>query len=268
MKRTLTVGGESVSQVDQEGLQLRKNGASSWTIQTLLIDGARAWNVSQKTMILFWALPFLVAASGVVAAILGKPAYKWLTQEDGFAENMQVLFWALSFVLSLIVTYRQWRRGNKTIAFLYSFLCFGLFFLIGEEVSWGQRIFGWATPKELQAINKQEETNIHNIYGVGATFKWVHVVIGAYGTFMPILLLRAKALARYRDKLSALVPHISFLPYFLLPLAWRLYVNLFKPPRRFTFVVDEYSEVIELILAIGFFFFMIFQLKQLKHEKA
>ena len=37
-------------------------------------------------------------------------------------------------------------------------LCFG------EEISWGQRIFGWGTPSVFKALNSQHETSIHNIW--------------------------------------------------------------------------------------------------------
>jgi len=39
----------------------------------------------------------------------------------------------------------------------------GCVFFTGEELSWGQHLFGWATPESLLAINDQGETNLHNI---------------------------------------------------------------------------------------------------------
>jgi hypothetical protein len=36
-------------------------------------------------------------------------------------------------------------------------------YIAGEELSWGQQFFHWATPESLQDINDQNETNIHNI---------------------------------------------------------------------------------------------------------
>jgi hypothetical protein len=36
-------------------------------------------------------------------------------------------------------------------------------YFAGEEVSWGQHLFGWQTPEVLQAVNRQSETNLHNI---------------------------------------------------------------------------------------------------------
>lgn len=39
----------------------------------------------------------------------------------------------------------------------------GCVYFAGEELSWGQHIFGWGTPAYLEAVNDQEETNLHNI---------------------------------------------------------------------------------------------------------
>ena len=35
--------------------------------------------------------------------------------------------------------------------------------VLGEEISWGQRIFGFATPEGLAAVNYQREFNFHNL---------------------------------------------------------------------------------------------------------
>jgi len=34
----------------------------------------------------------------------------------------------------------------------------------GEEISWGQRIFGFQTPELLHELNAQQEFNIHNLW--------------------------------------------------------------------------------------------------------
>lgn len=39
-----------------------------------------------------------------------------------------------------------------------------LFFVgAGEEISWGQRMFGFVTPEAISQVNKQEEFNLHNL---------------------------------------------------------------------------------------------------------
>jgi formate hydrogenlyase subunit 3/multisubunit Na+/H+ antiporter MnhD subunit len=243
---------------------------SGWSVKNILAAGARAWNFSpRQTTFISLIVPALVMLAGAATALMGKEVYKWFTGEDGAAENLQVLFFALAFVLCFPVIARLWKAGAqarqaKLFAAMYLVLSLGLFFIIGEELSWGQRIFGWETSEELKAINKQEETNIHNIEGIGDKIKWLHVVMGAYGTILPLIFLRAQISARPLDAVSLLVPHFTLLPYFLSTLLWRLQANLWKPPKRLYFVITEYSEVMELVLAIAFFVFLLFQFRNLK----
>ena len=44
----------------------------------------------------------------------------------------------------------------------YLILAALFFFITGEEISWGQRIFGWGTPDWMES-NVQKETTIHNL---------------------------------------------------------------------------------------------------------
>ncbi len=249
---------------------VQKTGRASlsWSAKYLLADAAKAWNVSQRTILAMWAVPFIVALSAAATALISKDLYKWFTDEDRFAENMQVVFYSLALVLSLITTRRLWRGGDRWMTLAYLSATFGLFFLIGEELSWGQRIFGWQPPPWFGASNKQEETNIHNIYGVGATFKWIQLLVGAYGAILPFVVLRSTRLARYRETLSMLVPHYTLILYFLPLFIWRVFRNLMEVPEKYYFVVEQYNEVMELILAMGLFLFMLFQLRALRAKKA
>ncbi len=233
-------------------------GSKPWSLTSLLDDGAKIWNNSWLSLILICSVPFIVALTGIITALIGKDAYKWFTGEDRFAENLQVLFWTITCILGLLVAWNIFKEGERLIGSLYVFLCIGIFFLIGEELSWGQRIFGWITPESMSVINKQNETNIHTIYGVDSAFKWIHLIIGAYGTFLPILLVSSKKLSRFRPQLSKLIPHYTLIPYFFLPFIWRIYRNFFGQPKKYYFAIAEYAEVMELILSIAFVFFMIF----------
>lgn len=40
-------------------------------------------------------------------------------------------------------------------------------FLLGEEISWGQHVFGWPTADWLARINAEGETNLHNLATIG-----------------------------------------------------------------------------------------------------
>ena len=240
---------------------------SFWlSLKNLLDDAVKDWRLPRGMILAIVAIPFIVAFSGIVAALFGKESYKWFTGEDGIAETLQVIFYCLSLILSLMVLCHQRRAGNRLIVLLYVCLSCGLLFLVGEELSWGQRIIGWMTPEALQSINKQGETNLHNIHGVGQTFKWMQLLVGAYGTVLPILLLQYTAFALPKRLISATVPHYSLVPYFLLLFIWRIFRNAVDVPERYYFVVSEYNEVMELVLSMGFLLFLIYQLRRLKDQ--
>jgi hypothetical protein len=52
---------------------------------------------------------------------------------------------------------RRWLRGWLVL------VTFGCIYIAGEELSWGQHLFGWSTPDYIGTLNDQKETNIHNI---------------------------------------------------------------------------------------------------------
>ena len=242
---------------------------SAGATKSLLADGAQAWGTSPAIVTIIVLLPFLICLCGVAAALMGKEAYKAFTGEDRIAENIQVILWVVSFVFSFNVVQNQIRRGKYSFAALYVLLCAGIFFIIGEEISWGQRLLGWETPEKLKMMNKQNETNIHNIHGIGDAIKWLHLVVGAYGTFLPLIVWRYRGrLESFRTEISMLVPHYTMLPYFFIPFLWRIYRNLFEVPKQYYFAVSEYSEVMELIIAFAFTFFLVFQYRQMTRTMA
>lgn len=253
-----------MKQYSQGGVSLggsRHSGSSGG----LLVEGARAWGFSSTAHVLMlWSIPVIIVLGAVVAALLGKPAYKWYTGEDQFAEVMQVLFYTTALIFSVLVIKELWQRDEKAIAGLYMIVLFGLTFLIGEELSWGQRIFGWETSEEFKEINKQDETNLHNVYGIGSTFKWVQMLIGAYGAILPVLLLKLPVLRNNDEFFSFVIPHFTLIPFFLPLFLWRFYRNVFDPPKDFYFVISEFNEVMEFVLAVGMALFMIFQYRRLK----
>ncbi len=90
-------------------------------------------------------------------------------REDGFYEWATAAFFLTAGVLCLSMFLRSrnpdrpFPLGSKRNGF-HALL--GLFFILCflEEVSWGQRIFGWQTPDVLMDWNKQKEANLHNLW--------------------------------------------------------------------------------------------------------
>src|SRR3989337_1463479 len=208
-------------------------------IRRILADAANAWRLSQRAIVAIVILPFVIALSGVIAAILGKGVYKWYIQEDGPVEDLQVLFWALASIFCILTIRKLWQSGDQWIALLYIGVFIFILFTIGEEISWGQRIFGWVTPSNLEELNRQGETNLHNLRGLEKLLRLAQLLIGAYGTFMPLVALHPSFLRHHRKLIPMIIPHYSLIPYFFLLFAWRVIHNLTPLTKSHPYAADE-----------------------------
>lgn len=97
----------------------------------------------------------------------------WWAQEDGPFEYATALIYGVCSVLFAVMARRGNFPRNSNYRLGQAILitgAFGCFFIMGEEISWGQRIFGWDTPQSWAAINYQQETTLHNLDWVYATF--------------------------------------------------------------------------------------------------
>jgi hypothetical protein len=110
---------------------------------------------------------FLISLSGVLYEPLDTITAKIANRDyngEGFIELIEAFCWALTFVVFLnlfIATRKMKGKTFRTTWFLV--LAMFAFVAFGEEISWGQHIFGFSTPESFQEINKQKETNLHNL---------------------------------------------------------------------------------------------------------
>ncbi len=218
-----------------------------------------------------WPHVGIVAAilgGGAFCALLGEEAYWWYTGEDRFAETLQVIFFtaAVFHVIRARAVLRE--RGEVQFARLYLVTALAFVFLIGEEISWGQRIFGWGTPEGLARINRQDETTIHNIEGLHQAVKWALLLIGLYGTALPLWARRSEWAARHRWYVDLLVPPLRHIPYFLSLFVWRIYRNLFPLPEQRAYAIVQVNEILELVMAVALFLFFRHVNGSLRREKA
>jgi hypothetical protein len=69
-------------------------------------------------------------------------AYRALEREDGVLENLQALV-LLGCVLAAGAAARSLFRHRMALwSAIYALATIGFFWLMGEEISWGQRVFG------------------------------------------------------------------------------------------------------------------------------
>jgi hypothetical protein len=126
-------------------------------------------------------LPF-VGVIGIVLARAHKPLFRFLTDEDSLLEWIQFAGFAAASIVALVCAWRFRKTGRPLLALVYLAFGVGCFFIAGEEIGWGQRIFGYGTPERLEEINEQKEVTVHNIDVVQQFTNGVNLLAGFYGS--------------------------------------------------------------------------------------
>lgn len=123
----------------------------------------------------------------------------------------------------------------------------------GEEVSWGQRILGFAGPEELVTGNRQGEFNIHNhivLEELIGRHGWraISVLIFMTGVVLP-LLTQTAAVRRLFQVTGLPVAPLAYLPLFV---ASYLFAKLMFEAGHLNKPAEELRE---LLFAAGMFAF-------------
>lgn len=111
--------------------------------------------INRYTLQIVFVLSFFLVSYGVYFLLERETAIQ-LSLEDGLFETLT----ALSFLGAVYFFFRSyWITKNLYFALLVVIFFFGA----GEEISWGQRYFGFDTPAAVKERNIQKEFNLHNI---------------------------------------------------------------------------------------------------------
>lgn len=177
----------------------------------------------------FWFPLAGLAALGIVFGI-HRPWFYTVQQEDYPIEWSQFALCLFSSLIFGLTAARLAIRGHRGLAVLLLLTALGSLALTGEEISWGQRVFGLVTPGELADVNHQAEMNVHNI-DVGipseALFKFFAFAMGLGGAALA-LLARRPGTPLYRTTWRLVAPPLLAIPGFLGMALYRVFI-LFLP---------------------------------------
>ncbi len=145
-----------------------------------------------------------------------------LDREDSIIEYAQSSFFFAAGIFSFLAfTVVRKLNVKKTLRNVWLALlllsAIVLMVLAGEEISWGQRIFGISTPEELKAINQQDETTLHNVSFI---FKYVYdayLLMGIYGILSWVVFyipLRIRGI-KISEYLRPVLSRWYLIPYFV-----------------------------------------------------
>jgi hypothetical protein len=177
---------------------------------------------------------------GVLLALASRreELYRFLVREDSVLEWAQAVAYCLAVVAGIVGGPRLWRSGERIAAVLVLFLAAAALMSAGEELAWGQRLFGFGTP-ELFAQNRQGEVTVHNDSRLEGPFRVALLLAGLYGVVASLVMHGRTPLAPPR----ALIGFFGIVAlYFSLRLVFL---------RHPTYVEAKYSEWPEFCLAFA-----------------
>lgn len=198
----------------------------------------------------FWAQGLACAFSVVAVLVyLTYPAeFVGLCDEDGAVENLT----ALCFLAAGIAFLYPMRKSDfrPICTFGLGAMCIGA---AGEEISWGQRIFGIKTPEALREVNVQHELNFHNLQWLQGHYRlFMLVFLLAFCLFFPATIRYSERLRRYASWSRFPVFPLNAVPAILLGIAFMavprlLHIENFR----------DLDEVGELLVSFGFLVYAI-----------
>ena len=112
-----------------------------------------------------WLKRGLPAAIFLYPAILINPSWNWeahFYREYGLIETLSNILLLAALIFAVQAAIASTALLQRSWAIL---LGFGCFLFLGEEMSWGQHYIQWTPPETWAEINRQNETNLHNLKG-------------------------------------------------------------------------------------------------------
>ena len=164
-------------------------------------DASRSLSSPAKWIVALATLVWLIA---LALWAVDTDALRSFAREDGFIEYLGAACYLVAGagLMALAVA----RPQGKLVL---GVLGLGLFGVGGEEISWGQRIFGFGTPGTLESRNVQGETSLHNIEALHGPMWWIGLLVSAsVFVLWPLLRPRVGFLRSLGDRFDAPVPSL------------------------------------------------------------
>ena len=199
--------------------------------------------------------PVFVIAFFVLLRIGDERMYYFLLYEDHPIEVLSAFLYFCATVMAGLTASRLLARGNRWIGGGYVLLTLAMFFIFGEEISWGQRILGIASPEFFLEHSFQQEINVHNLQPVQDLLHRIYIVIGLGGGLVWI----ATAITPPDHRLfnRCFTPSWYLMLYFLPVAIFYSYYEFVRPHGDPLGVTGRDQEVAELLLCLGFLLFIL-----------
>ena len=144
---------------------------------------------------------------------------KWYAGEDGASEWWSVATYLVSAVLAAVAARSLIRLGYPRLGTVHFLVAVVLLVGALEEISWGQRLFGWSTPEPLSGVNEQDETTFHNVASFGRVFPTLFF----WTSFLALTGAVARAVLHHYRRITTadlILPSLVLSPALLMIMFW------------------------------------------------
>lgn len=236
-------------------------------------------SASASTVAMCLVNPTLLAINfiWIFIAYLNKPMATSLVHEGGIIQWLQFFLLVMTALYCLKVVVGNGRfYESREIKFSFLIFFFLTVIVAFEEISWGQGVFGIATPDFIKQINIQNEITIHNLNCFQRYRHWLLILFGLTG--LSLIYLRQK----HGNTLPKWVLFLSPPKFFTLGFGFVLisglilevaYILLSLPMttgpilKNIRFWAGRYSEIGELSVSITAFSYAMYKFNELSLRK-
>lgn len=165
---------------------------------------------------------------------------------------------AIALWLLTLPVVKDWTVVRRMLI-LFALACL---YIGGEEMSWGQHFFQWSTPDYWGAINRQDETNLHNTNYVFNQLPQLILEIGIAlgGIVLPLVQRASGGLKDWF--LTLFVPSLALLPVAVIVFSIKSLSSLRKVDVGRS-LLDRPSEAMEVFYYMFILFYMIILARRL-----
>lgn len=217
----------------------------------------------KKTYIFGFLVTLIILASYVVIVYFLSPgkAFRFI-REDGIVENAEVLCYMVS---ACLLIYLFIRSKSDTPRFLFNtkmnwfYLLLGIFciLILGEEISWGQRIFDLMTPEKLQEAGgiSLHNRDLFSLFGIQITAARIYFpIVLVYFVLVPVLNEYSGRMHRFFNRISLPVIPIFIAVFILFNfIIWLVAFSFFDFPERWIELPDyAFFQTAEEVYEINF----------------
>ncbi len=207
----------------------------------------------------WWLLLPIALVTGVIASYQINPVLfseRILPEGYGFLEFTQFVECMAALAIALWLLTRPLVRGWPALRLMVMLFAAAGLYIGGEEMSWGQHFFHWTTPDYWSALNRQDETNLHNTNYVFNQLPQLILEIGIAVGGIVLPLVQSMSGPFQSWFLRLLVPPLELLPVALIVFSIKVLSSLQKNGIGLG-VLERPSETMELFYYMFIMFYMV-----------